>query len=416
MPIVEDFFVKNNVKFHTYTDFLEIYSFDSSVLEELQHMSLHSQEDVEKFSSLLQKLFSTLKNIEYYALVDVPIYSLHEYSFTPKNRLIKRKKEQFEHISSLKDVFEALKSHYDSFEVKKSFKKKNFMISIEEFRLEKQFKQVESIILEQIEELTHESEELKDELHLKNKELQSYKVKLQETDKKLQDFTYSFSNNEQKRITTETKITSLEFKISKSVLQREQLEHSIKELELELISLKDSAQSTSLFIPVWQAVISLGTLCYTSYNSYEYQHYKLKKKIISKRRKIEELHSHELTLNFKLQSLQKDLKKFNELTNEQRKATLEEEIKELTSSIKVLEKDIIKKSKLKVEFDEKIKDFKEFLPKQLKSVLLKIIAAIEEQYNFIEQYLDVLNFKETKIHHLAIDETLNEGYYKKPQA
>ncbi|MCH8519932.1 MAG: hypothetical protein LAT82_04220 [Nanoarchaeota archaeon] len=405
-----EFFALHGVKFQSFKETISIYAFNQEQLEIVRNLKFNTFDDVLTYREEFFKIFNILRTIEYYPIITIPIQNLYEFNFTPKNRLISRKKEQFEHISSLKDVFSAIENHYDSFSIATTIKKKSFDIKFEDLRLQKQCRAISLIVEDELH--MHQTKNNKIIIDLKSKiqEKKNLVGKIEDCEKKYNKFEKNYLYNVKKEDSLKLKLQKLTSKLQDSKLKKQRLEHEIREVELSLQELQENSTQKTLFIPLWQAVVSAGLLCYSKLNSFEYQQYKLKKQIFSKKKTIEELNSQELTLNFKIEQLEKDLEQFSSKTSKHYKEELSIKIDQYNQELLEINDLIFDLEKNQKNIIENINVCEEHSSKKLISELNSLLQTIVEQYEMIENYVEILTIS-SKLYEQHRDESLEDGFY-----
>lgn len=406
-----EFFVHNKVKFHSHKEIITIFSYKSEQLELIKNISFTSFNDVVKYRDEFLKIFEELRTIEYYPLITFPITNLHEFSFTPPNRLVSRRKDQYEHIKSLKEVFDAIKSHYNNnFSLKSSSRLKPFIITFESLQLDSQIRDISVIVEEELHILGSKKERVLIDLKTKEQEKKKVAHSITTFEQELEQFEKNYSNNVKKEDSLKSKYQKLVSKLQDSKLKRQRLEHQIREIELSLQELHENSNEQKLFIPLWQAVASAGLLCYSKLNSFEYQQYKLKKQIFSNKKHIEQLNSQELTLNFKIEQLEKDLEQISSKTSQTYKEELHTKIEQQKQELLEVQDTIFEFEKSLKNITFEIDNCEKYSTKKLILELNLQLEKIIEQYEMIDNYVEILTIS-SKLHQEYKDEDLKDGFY-----
>ncbi|MFT4244053.1 MAG: hypothetical protein ACMXYB_01205 [Candidatus Woesearchaeota archaeon] len=406
-----EFFVHNKVKFNSHKEIITIFSYKSEQLELIKNISFKSFNDVVKYKNEFFKIFEELRTIEFYPIITVPLTNLYEFSFTPINRLVSRKKEQYEHIKSSNEVFKAIKSHYNNnFPLKSSSKLKPFILSFEDLQLDTQIRDISSIVEEELHILRTKKERTLIDLKTKEQEKKKITSSITSFEEELEQFEKNYTINVKKQESLKLKHQKLISKLQDSKLKRQRLEHQIREIELSLQELHENSDEQKLFIPLWQAVASAGLLCYSKLNSYEYQQYKLKKQIFSNKKNIEQLNSQELTLNFKIEQLNKDLKEISSKTSQTHKEELHTRLEQHKQEVLEVQNFIFEFEKSLKEINFEIDNCNEYSTKRLILDLNLQIEKIIEQYEMVNNYIEILTIS-SKSHQMHKDEDLKDGFY-----
>mgnify|MGYP006268006347 CR=1 FL=1 len=398
MNDISSFYAQNGFIFLNYKDKLPIYTFIQDTIDEILTHKIQSIDDIYAFKVLLDNFLQIQRSVEYVPLYDDKIESISQYSFTPKNRLMGKKKEHFEYINSMKDLFTTLQYHYDSLPSLFTFSDISDQLNQVKKLVKSEFKQLENIKENNTEEL--------ESVTKTNKELEN---KLNKIIEKLEIFNTQFQKYKRLHSKIERKVKKKEEKLSKLDFRKELFEQKIKEVDVNLNALEN--KNTSVYAPWYLIIVTLGVILYTNCNTKKYQISKLISKKYNYEVKIETINTKTLSLKNEIKQLKTQLEEYSKYISDDRKKLLEEEQVSIKAEIKQNREVKSNLEEDAVNIDDKLQKLTTIEYEVIKEQIQSIINIITNEKKRIELYTTVFENSSNTLTKNIEHKSLKDGYY-----
>lgn len=398
MGDISSFYAHNGFIFLSNKEKLPIYTFTQDKIDELLTHEVQSINDIYALKRLLDNFLQIQRSVEYIPLYEGKIESISQYFFTSKDRLIGKKKEHFEYITSMSDLFTTLQHHYNSLPSLFTLLDVSDQLNIIKKLIKSEFKRLENLKENNTEEL--------ESIKKTNKELED---KLSSIKEKLEKFNTQFQKYNALHTKTEKKVKKKEEKLSKLDFKKELFEQKIKEVDANLNALEN--KNASVYAPWYLIVLTFGIILYTKFNTKRYQISRLISKKYNYEVKIESINTKKLSLKNELTQLKTQLEEYSKYTSNDRKKLLEEE----QANIKV---EIKQNREIKNNLEEDATSIDDELQKLttieyevLKEQIQSILNTISEEKKRVELYTAVFENSSNSLTKNIEHKSLKDGYY-----